>query len=235
MENTAIRQEAEILMRDLMSRAQHAKTEICREKGMADSPNMLVVVFEPKTNDDDDDDQNDMESLSRECKKMGLTRALQCAVIPLIHKPDPAECLHDIIGMMPIDNFEFSFLCCEGYTDSDENKTKKKVANNESYQRGEMAKDFAENPFTTIVETVMIHGYDWNLTNKFTNVCSFKYDDNGLPVFTEIVFESNEASENDERGRLDELLYRGIQFLHFNQKADGILKHWRKPSDSDED
>jgi len=231
MENTTLRQEAEILMKDLMSRAQHAKTETCREQGVADSPSMLVVVFEPKANDDDDDDQDHMESLSRECKKMGLTRTLQCAVIPLIHKPDPAECLHDIIGMMPIDEFAFTFLCCEGYMDSDESKNKKP---NDSYKRGEMAKDFAENPFTTIVETVMIHGYDWNLTGKFTNVCSFKYDDNGLPVFTEVVFESDETSDDDERGRLDELLYRGIQFLHFNRKADGILKHWRKPDDSDE-
>lgn len=236
MENTAIRQEAEILMRDFMSRAQHAKTELCRENGMTDSPNMLLVVFEPTANDDDDqDDKDEMESLNRHCREMGLTRTLQCAIIPLLHKPDPFECLRDIIGMMPIEKFEFSFLCCEGYTDSDKNKIKNYKTFNESYKRGDMAKDFAENPFTTIVETVAIHGFDWNLTSKFTNICSFKYDDKGLPVFTELIFESDKTSDDDDRGRLDELLYRGIQFLHFNQKADGILKHWRKPSDPNTD
>ena len=222
MEKTTIRKDAEILMRDFMERAQHAKQEMCRSEAMTDNPSMFIVVFEPKQ----DEFEGDFDSLVSECEKMGLSRTLQCGIIPLIHKDDPADCLTDVISSFPLDKFEFGFLVVEGYAE-----TNTDGKNFSDYERGDMAKDFSENPFTTITETLVIHGYDWNLTSRFTHACHYKYDDKGVPVFTEVCMDADEVSEDDERGRIDELLYRGIQFLHLNSKATDILKHWRKPKD----
>lgn len=220
MEKETIQKEAEILMRDFMERAQHAKTEMCRSEAMSDNPALLIVVFEPKQ----DEFEGDWDSLAEGCREMGLSRTLQCGMIPLIHKQDPAECLTDVIGSFPLEKFEYAFIAVEGYA---ETETDGKLPSD--YQRGDMAKDFAENPFTTITETLVVHGYDWNLTSRFVHACHYKYDDRGLPVFSEAVMDSSEVSEDDERGRIDEIVYRGIQFLHLNEKASGILKHWSKP------
>lgn len=219
MNKETIQKDAEILMRDFMERAQHAKTEMCRAEAMSDNPAVFIAVFEPNQ----DDFEGNWESLVEGCKEMGLSRTLQCGMIPLIHKQDPAECLSDVIGSFPIDKFEFGFLTVEGYAETD---TEGKSFSD--YERGDMAKDFAENPFTTITETLVVHGYDWNLTSRFVHACHYKYDDRGLPVFGESVLESQEVSDDDTRGRIDDLLFQGIKFLHLNLKAQGILKHWHK-------
>ena len=122
MEKETIQKEAEILMRDFMERAQHAKTEMCRSEAMSDNPALLIVVFEPKQ----DEFEGDWESLAEGCKEMGLSRTLQCGMIPLIHKQDPAECLTDVIGSFPLDKFEYAFIAVEGYAERHSDKKKAK-------------------------------------------------------------------------------------------------------------
>ena len=224
MEKTSIQNDAGILLSDFIGRAQYAKTEICREESITDAPPLLCVVFEPN----EDDFDGDYDRLTEECKEMGLSRTYQCGMIPLIHKDDPAECLVDIIGNFPVDKFSFLFLITEGYRDTAVNSTDDFAKKMKDYERGDMAKEFAENPFTTITEVITVHGYDWDLTTRFVRFCDYKYDDKGVPVFGDLESHDDSVKEDDERGRIDEILFRGVQFHHLNAKAKGYFEKWDK-------
>jgi len=226
MDNTeAVKKDAQILITDFMERAQLAKTEMCRNEPMSDNPALLVVVFEPNK----DDFEGDYDQLASECVEMGLSKTYQCGMIPLIHKPDPCDCLTDVIGNFPIDKFSFLFFIAESYRETaittDDPDWQDKI---KEYEHGDMAKDFAENPFTTITEILSGFGYDWDLSNRFVAFVDYKYDDKGLPVFTEMEQLSDKADEKDSRGRLDEMLYRGVQFMRLATQATNFFEKWDK-------
>lgn len=224
MEKETIQKDAEILLRDFMERAQYAKSEMCREEAMSDNPALLVVVFEPKQ----EGYEGNWESLAEGCAEMGLSKTYQCGMIPLIHKPDPAECLVDVVGSLPVDNFAFMFVIVEGYRDT-EISTKEEFAKKMGdYERGDMAKEFAENPFSTVTEVLTVHGYDWNLTNRFVMFSDYKYNDRGIPEFSEFISDHSEVGDDDERVRIDEILYRAVQFMRLNTKAGNYFEKWDK-------
>lgn len=221
MEKEATQKDAEILVADFMERAKFAKSEICAEKDIEnkDNPAILIVVFEPK----EEGYEGDYNALKEMCDEMGLSRVLQCAMVPLIHKPDVADCLTDVIGAFPLDKCAYLFLACEGFVGKqDDGKLP------DDYQRGDLEKDYKENPFSQVTEAIVIHGYDWNLTNRFMSVCHYGYDDNGLPKYGEEINSNDEPNEDSPRGRIDELLYRGIQFLQMNNEATRLLSKWQK-------
>lgn len=219
-----VKYDAEILLSDFIGRAQHAKTELCREESMSDNPSLLIVVFEPNKDDFD----GNYDKLAEDCKEMGLSRTYQCGMIPLIHKSDPAECLVDVIGSFPIDKFSFMFLVVEGYRDTEIKDADDFAKKMKDYERGDMAQEFAENPFSTITEVITVHGYDWDLTTRFVRFADYKYDDNGLPVFGEINGADEPANADDERGRIDEILFRGVQFMRLSTQATGFFEKWDK-------
>jgi len=55
----------------------------------------------------------------------------------------------------------------------------------ENYRRGEMEKDFKNNPFSEVIETLNIHAIDIKNGNQFSGLVSFKYNDVGQPEFDE--------------------------------------------------
>lgn len=66
--------------------------------------------------------------------------------------------------------------------------------NESDYQRGDLAKEFASNPFTDIVEALCVSVISWSGESRVI-VLQYKYDDRGLPVFvdsTEAVTESGD-------------------------------------------
>lgn len=218
MEKNTIQKDAEILISDFMERAQLAKTELCREE-RSDAPATLLVVFEPEQ----EGYEGDYEGLKEMCEEMGLSRVLQCGMIPLIHKPDVYDCLTDVISAFPADKFEYLFLACEGYVNKVEGTDLPK-----DYERGDMEKDYKENPFSQITEAMIIHGYDWNLSNRFMSVSHYGYGDDGLPKFTERHDHNDQPTNETEKGRLDELLYRAVQFLRLQKEATHYLSKWNK-------
>lgn len=53
----------------------------------------------------------------------------------------------------------------------------------ENYLRGEMEKDFKNNPDSKVVEIINVHAIDMKTGNQLDGFVSFKYDDYGQPVF----------------------------------------------------
>lgn len=55
----------------------------------------------------------------------------------------------------------------------------------QEYKRGEMEKDFKNNPCSQVVEIINVHAIDMKTGEQFDGFVSFKYDDSGIPVFDE--------------------------------------------------
>lgn len=73
---------------------------------------------------------------------------------------------------------EFVMIMTEGYA------TKSKEIP-QNYRRGEMEKDFKNNPGSEVVEILNIHGIDMKTGNQANAFVSFKYNDHGQPEFDE--------------------------------------------------
>ena len=78
------------------------------------------------------------------------------------------------------------------------------------YQRGDLAREFSEDPFTDIVEALCVSVISWSGDSRVI-VLQYKYDDHGLPVFvdtTEAVTESGDKIG----GMVNMILSRFLQF-----------------------
>lgn len=230
MEKETVKKEAEILMLDFLERAQEAKRGMCQEESMTDNPPMLIVVFQPDEKDFDSEEA--YENLANGCIGLGLTRTLQCALIPLLHKPDPAECLKDIFGSFPLPVFEYAFIATEAFmADSEAVTAAVKNRKEDTDEKDVLAKEFSENPFSSVLETLIVHGYDWNLTNKSTILSPYKYNDNGVPEFMESVIvhtDPNSDSDFADMGDSDSVLLMGIQFTKVKLEAERFTSFWDK-------
>jgi hypothetical protein len=234
--NPQTRQDCELLLTDFVERSKHAKQEICKEVPMTDNPPVFLCVFQPEK----DDFEGDYDQLEEEAKEMGLSRVLQVGMIPLVHKPDVYDCLSDLFSMLPISKFEFAFVAVEGFMDTDPNKWEKIMSgDDDDYERGDMAKDFAENPFTTIREALVVHGFDWNKELKSTVFVPYRYDDKGVPIYEEGTTSIEEIGEDYEpKGRLEQMVFAGVSFANvkhathkFAEKMESMPKKKKKKSE----
>jgi hypothetical protein len=183
------------VLEDALERAIYAKTEMCKDEPMSDNPPMLLVGYnkenvEEKTRltiGDDDDSE------------------LQIGMVPLIHKDDVRECLVDAIGAIPTQKFEFLILAVEGYKDEMSEDLP------EGWSRGDLAKDFKENPFTTVREGVIVSGVDWEHKYAINGACTYSYDDKGVPQFGEPMWSQVEISE--ETGMMTFIMASACEFM----------------------
>jgi hypothetical protein len=183
------------VLEDALERAMYAKTEMCKEEPMSDNPPMLLVGYnkenvEEKTRltiGDDDDSE------------------MQIGMVPLIHKDDVRECLVDAIGAIPTQKFEFLILAVEGYKDEMSEDLP------EGWSRGDLAKDFKENPFTTVREGVIVSGVDWEHKYAINGACTYSYDDKGVPQFGEPSWSQVEISE--ETGMMTFIMASACEFM----------------------
>lgn len=183
------------VLEDALERAIYAKTEMCKEEPMSDNPPMLLVGYnkenvEEKTRltiGDDDDSE------------------MQIGMVPLIHKDDVRECLVDAIGAIPTQKFEFLILAVEGYKDEMSEDLP------EGWSRGDLAKDFKENPFTTVREGVIVSGVDWEHKYAINGACTYSYDDKGVPQFGEPSWSQVEISE--ETGMMTFIMASACEFM----------------------
>jgi len=185
------------VLEDAMERAMYAKTEMCKEEPMSDNPPMLLVGYDKKNVEEKtrltigDDDESEM----------------QIGMVPLIHKDDVRECLVDAIGAIPTQKFEFLILAVEGYRDT-------MVENGEmpeGWSRGDLGKDFKENPFTTVKEGVVVSGVDWEHEYAINGACTYSYDDKGVPQWDEVMWTEIEISE--ETGMMTFIMASACEFM----------------------
>jgi hypothetical protein len=81
----------------------------------------------------------------------------------------------------------------------------------EGWSRGDLAKDFAENPFTTVKEGVIVSGVDWEHEYAINGACTYSYDDKGVPQFDEVMWTEVEISE--ETGMMTFIMASAVEFM----------------------
>ncbi len=180
-------------LEDSLTRAMYAKTEMCKEEPMTDNPPLLLVAY-----------NSNAENNPR--LTIGDDEKMKIGMIPLIHKDDVRECLIDAIGALPTEKFDFLMLAVEGYR---ETMTDGELPN--GWERGDLAKDFAENPFTTVKEGVIVSGVDWERKFAINGACTYSYDDRGVPQFDEPMWSEIEISE--ETGMMTFIMASACQFM----------------------
>lgn len=96
----------------------------------------------------------------------------------LLGEGHPLETIPHAWGQIVQDGVpEFVVVMTEGYA---------KVGGDPSdYRKGDMEKDFKNNPDSEVLEVLNIHGIDLGTGKQADGFVSFKYGDDGLPVFDE--------------------------------------------------
>jgi hypothetical protein len=221
--NTVVQDDIRKILEDVMKRHKFAKREMCKESPMTDNPPVLMIG---RTNRDNENDSRDETTESAEAyqHKLGLTRAYDVAMLPLIHKEDVFECYTDAVKMLPICEIDFILLAVEGYMRIGENGNPLigKDDKEPEYEHGDMAKDFAENPFTNVREGLVVSGVDWNEDTIYMSACSYTYDDNGVPIYGET--SSDVVTLNDENKEMAEARFTNamlgtMKYLKLAMKA----------------
>jgi hypothetical protein len=70
---------------------------------------------------------------------------------------------------------EFMMFMVEGYA----------TQNPSEYKKGDMERDFKNNPDSKVMEVITIQAIDIKTGLQMTGIVPYKYDDSGLPVFDE--------------------------------------------------
>ena len=187
--NETISSEMSKIMNDILDRTKYAKTEMCKDEGMQDTPPLLLVAY--KTDEDDEDAVEYQE-------ESDLSFPYKIAMIPLMHREDVLDAYQDVVKAMPIMEFAYLFLCVEGYCASVDDTSDK------DYERGEMEKDFTENPFSSIREAIVVSGINWEGSLIGSTQQMYRYDDFGVPIFSEDEYSTDvsEIVEGQEYGRM---------------------------------
>ena len=213
--------DVQIMCDEFMHRSEYAKTEMCKEDAMSDNPPMLLIGF---VSDPLEDEEESHASALEFQNEFETSKAYKMMMIPLIHKDDVGDCLRDVMKFLEPQPFSFVALAAEGYVNSDMDDSEK-----DAYERGDMQKDFNENPFTKVKEALMINVIDWNCENMVTLVKDFTYDDFGVPVFGEEKarvtdlggFEKcTENITEMELGKIGSLMLAFVLFSHFKLDAE---------------
>lgn len=104
---------------------------------------------------------------------------------------NPAEVLPIVLSDLQkdghLENWSWICLVTEAFID-------KRIVLDENYQRGDAEKDYKENPFTTVKETMVasIFTYDFQ---QFAGFQTFVLDDFGKPVYEELEYQDEEAGK----------------------------------------
>jgi hypothetical protein len=202
----AIERDGQILVEDVIIRSQFAKIEMCKSEPMSDNPAIMLIAVESNETNPEHDTCVEFQ------QEVGLSKPYHLAMIPLIHKEDVVDCIEDVVKAMPIAKFDFIILAVEGYTRSFTDPEEGR-ANMKNMNRGDLQKEFQENPFTDVCEAHVITAINWGADKLWHSVAPYKYDDQGIPQFSEPKAEVCELKEDSEFGRIPDTLIAICQYM----------------------
>jgi hypothetical protein len=226
--NQTVEMDGKILVEDTVIRSLYAKTEMCKLEPMSDIPSLMVIAVESNESNPEHDSCVEFQ------KEHGLSKPYHMALIPLIHRDDVVECIEDLVKAIPPAKFDFVILAVEGFIQAID---KDKLAKTET-KRGDLQKEFMENPFTNVMESLIVTAMDWNTSVMFNTSTVFKYDDFGVPQFNEtdcVTVDIEDEGELPEMGRIPETLANFIKFMNLAVVADtmsNLMSDGRKPKES---
>ena len=209
-----------LIMEDLLMRGQFAKTEMCKDDPMTDNPPLMMLAVE----------SNELNPLHSDCVEhqlaYNLSKPLQVGIMPLINQDDVFDSFEEVIQALPVCPFEFLILSLEGYGDTLDDGVQ--INEKESFsdmKRGQLEHDFKTNPFSKVREALVVVAIDYNITNFWTVICPYVYDDNGVPVFDEPVCNIIEINDDvtEEHGKLFHSLVWACQYMNLAVKSKDIL------------
>jgi hypothetical protein len=205
--NKTVDKDIRLILSDVLYRSQYAKNEMCLLEPMSDNPPMILIGYKS------DEENPDHETAVHAQNELGLSQAFHVPMLPLIHKPDIYDCFEDIIRAMPIDRFEFMVMIVEGYVRAVDDKEGMHLDPND-FHKGELEKDYKENPFSDVRESIIITAVDWDMNGLWNTTCTYRYDDNGVPMWDEAIGNFTEFSEeSEEMGRMPEALFGAVKYM----------------------
>ncbi len=195
------------ILTDLLHRSVYAKTEMCKEEPMSDNPPLFLVAFESV-----EENEEEHEACLINQQELSLSKPYQVAMVPLIHKEDMYDAYDDVVRSLPIRKFEFIAVVVEGYgkdlsEETDQSEVKK-------MNKGDLEKEYKENPFTDVREGLMMSAVDWGMTGVWGVANMYRYNDTGVPTFDEPFFTSYPYDDNDEYGRLVDVMVATAQYMN---------------------
>jgi len=196
------------ILTDLLHRSVYAKTEMCKEEPMSDNPPLFLVAFESV-----EENEEEHEACLINQQELSLSKPYQVAMVPLIHKEDMYDAYDDVVRALPVRKFEFIAVVVEGYgkdmsQETDESEAKVPI------QKGDLEKEYKENPFTDVREGIMMSAVDWGMTGLWGVANMYRYDDMGVPTFDEAYFTSYPYDNNEEYGRLVDVMVATAQYMN---------------------
>jgi hypothetical protein len=209
-ENEVLDNDIKAIMEDLLNRAIYAKTEMCKDDPMQDSPPLFLVAVES------DDSNPDHEACVDYQHEFSLSKPYHLAMIPLIHQEDIYDAYEDVVKALPIRPFDFLVLLVEGYAKSE--MTEEEVMN---HDRGDFEKDYKENPFSDVREGIMMTAVDWNATSVWSIASLYRYDDQGVPEFDEepMCTTCTVDTESETNGRIPDTLLATVGYMQLATKT----------------
>lgn len=195
------------ILTDLLHRSVYAKTEMCKDEPMSDNPPLFLVAFEST-----EDNHEEHEACLINQQELSLSKPYQVAMVPLIHKEDMYDAYDDVVRSLPIRKFEFIAVVVEGYgkdlsQETDPSEVKK-------MNKGDLEKEYKENPFTDVREGLMMSAVDWDMTGVWGVANMYRYNDTGVPTFDEPFFTSHPYIGDDEHGRLVDVMIATAQYMN---------------------
>jgi hypothetical protein len=195
------------ILKDLLYRSVYAKTEVCKDEPMSDNPPLFLVAFESI-----EENNEEHEACLINQQELSLSKPYQVAMVPLIHKEDMYDAYDDVVRSLPVRKFEFIAVVVEGYgkdlsQETDQSEVKK-------MNKGDLEKEYKENPFTDVREGLMMSAVDWNMTGVWGVANMYRSDDTGVPTFDEPFFTSYPYDDNDEYGRLVDVMIATAQYMN---------------------
>ena len=195
------------LVSDVLMRSRYAKEELCKEEPMTDNPPIFFVGYAS------DEGNPEHEACLEAQEELSLSVPYQMGMVPLIHQADPYDAYQDIVRTLPIEKFDFLVLALEGYT-----RDAKSEDEAHDYSHGDLEKEYKENPFSNVRETLTITAVDWNLESFISVRACYRYDDNGVPMWDEPLVSEVEEPE-DNMGRFGNALIDTVKFMHLATKT----------------
>lgn len=173
---------------------------------MSDNPPLFLVAFESV-----EENEEEHEACLINQQELSLSKPYQVAMVPLIHKEDMYDAYDDVVRALPIRKFEFIAVVVEGYgkdlSEADDSEVKK-------MNKGDLEKEYKENPFTDVREGLMMSAVDWGMTGVWGVANMYRYNDTGVPTFDEPFFTSYPYDDNDEYGRLVDVMIATAQYMN---------------------
>lgn len=208
MEEMTTQEVLEGSLRQSVEMAKMMKHEACRDNnGHYDLPPFLIAGIAMK-------DEDGEEGIAGAVVEMDLANGTH----PVDVLPKMLSDLHE----EGLKKFEWLIFIVEGFAkraDTHGGKTPSdKVPLGDDYERGDLEKDFRENPASEVEEGIIGTLYAWGGQGA-TLTQFYKYGDDGLPMYeeqTDDMMNYHEA-DNPQQGRLPDVFHAFVRYCHMTE------------------